>query len=274
LTHATRALTASLAALVLAVACATPGAPKAKGKNVPPPPPEEIFRQAQAKIAKKRYYAARTMLQELLPRIPPEDRDLLPRVQLAIADSFFKDRGFLNYGEALNGYRNFLTYYPQHEEADRAQFMVGMCLFQQALSPDRDQATTRKAIEEFRRLEEQFPNSAYVPQARQKVVECHDRLAEHERLVGWFYQRRRAYAAAIDRYRKVLEEFPRYTGTDRVLFDLGRSLLAIGNRPDAEDAFARLEAAGPDGKLIGEARKLLKEYDREQAEKVGKDRKG
>lgn len=269
-----RSIGFALAVLVLAgcVTAAPPGAKKRK--DVPLATPEEVYRQALQKVAKKRYFTARTMLQELLPRIPPEDRDLLPRVQLAIADAFFQDRGFLNYGEALNGYRNFLTYHPQHEEAARAQFMVGMCLFQQALSPDRDQATTRKAIDEFRRLEAQFPGSPLVEQARRKIVECHDRLADHERLVGRFYQRRRAYLAAVARYRKVLEDYPDYSQSDLVLLDLGRCLLAIGNRPDAEDALARLQQSRPDGKLAKEARRILKEYDREQAGKVGKDRKG
>jgi outer membrane protein assembly factor BamD len=262
-----------IASLLVLGPTASPALAK-KRQPQAPPAPEEVYRQAMQKIAKKRYFGARTMLQELMPRIPPEDRDLLPRVQLAIADSYYRDRGILNYGEALNGYRNFLTYYPQHEEAARAQFMVGMCLFQQALSPDRDQATTRKAIREFERLQELFPASPYVERARQKIVECNDRLAEHERVVGWFYQRRRGYLAAIDRYRLILSEYPRYSKTDRVLFDLGRCLLAVGNRPDAEDAFARLQQSDPKSALAAKARQLLTQFDREQADKVGKDRKG
>jgi outer membrane protein assembly factor BamD (BamD/ComL family) len=95
-------------ALGLLAACATSGGKKGE----PPAPPEEVYQKAMRKIEKKKYYSARTMLQNLLPRIPPEDRDLLPKVQLAIADAYFKDRGLLNYGEALNGYRNFLTSSP------------------------------------------------------------------------------------------------------------------------------------------------------------------
>jgi outer membrane protein assembly factor BamD len=264
---------ATLLAIVM-VASLAPDARARKKKEQAPPSPEQVYRLAVEKIRKKRYYAGRTMLQELLPRIPPDDRDLLPRVQLAIADAFFKDRGFLNYGEALNAYRNFLTYYPQHEEAAKAQFMVGMCLFQQSLSPDRDQTTTLKSIAEFRKLESLYPASALVPEARQRIREAEDRLAEHERLVGWFYQKRRGYLAAIDRYRTILRDYPHYSAMDRVLFDLGRCLLAVGNRPDAADAFDRLQRSAPEGKLSKKASELLREYDRKQARRVGKDRKG
>jgi outer membrane protein assembly factor BamD len=259
--------------LLLAILAAVfaPEAGARKKKDEPPAPPDQVFRLAQEKIRKKRYYSARILLQELLPRIPPDDRDLLPRVQIAIADSFFKDRGFLNYGEALNAYRNFLTYYPQHEEAARAQYMVGLSLFQQALSPDRDQATTLKAIEEFRKLETVYPGSPFVADARTRIREAEDRLAEHERLIGAFYQKRKAWLAAIDRYRRVLSDYPHYSGANRVLFDLGRCLLAVGSRPDAEDAFARLQQAAPGDKMSAKARELLTDYDREQARKVGKD---
>lgn len=245
----------------------------AKRRVAPSQPPEQVYALAMQKLEKKKYFAGRTLLQELLPRIPPDDRDLLPRVQLAIADSFYKDRGFLNYGEALNGYRNFLTYFPDHLEADRAQFMVGMSLFQQALSPDRDQALTLKAIEEFRKVVTNHPGSPFVEQSQQAIGRCQERLAEHERLIGWFYHRRKAWLAAIDRYRDILEKYPAYGRTDRVLFDLGQCLLAVGRRPEAEEAFTRLQQGDPDGPLASKAKDLLAEYDRSQG-RERKDPKG
>ncbi len=266
---------ATLVLLILAgVIAGTAGCAARRKAKAPLPPPEQVYRMALKKIEKKRYYTARTMLLELVPRIPPDDRDLLPKVQLTIADSYFKDRGYLNYGEALNSYRTFLTYYPKHEEADRAQFMVGMSLFQQALSPDRDQAGTLKAIEEFRKVETNYPASQYVLQARRKMEECRDRLAEHERLVGWFYQKRKAWLAAIDRYRAILDHYPSFSRTNRVLFDLGRCLLAVGNRTDAEEMFARILQGNPNDPLASKAKKLLANYDRERKKGARKDRKG
>jgi outer membrane protein assembly factor BamD len=241
----------------------------AKRKSqAPPPPPDQVYQMALQKVQKKRYYSARAMLQEALPRVPPDDRELLPKVQLLMADAYYKDGGLLNYGEALNGYRNFLTYYPQHERADHAQFMVGMSLFQQALSPDRDQGVTLKAIDEFRKVEQVYPDSPYAEQARQRIQDCLDRLADHERVIGWFYQRRDAWQAAIDRYRYILEHYPRYRYTSRVLYDLGRTLLDAGNRDDAEQAFARLLHDHPDDPLAAKARDLLAQHDKSRGRKT------
>lgn len=237
-------------------------------------PPQQVYEMAQQKIARKHYYTGRTLLQELMPRVPPDDREFLPKIQLAIADAYFKDGGQLNYGEALNGYRTFLTYYPNHEEAARAQFMVGMSLFQQALSPDRDQSLTHQAIQEFEKVETVYPASPLVQQAKHRIVECHDRLAEHERLVGRFYQKRKRFNAAIDRYRAVLDQYPQYSRTGQVLFDIGTCLLAVGNRPEAEEFFGRLFQDQPDGKLTSRAKELLSDYDRTQQKEARKERKG
>lgn len=231
-------------------------------------PPEEVYRLALEKMAKKRYFKARAMLQEVMPRIPPEDRDLLPKVQLAIADTFYKDGGIVNYGEALNSYRNFITYFPQHDQAAYAQYMIGMSMFRQVLAPDRDQTMTLKAIDELRKVETLHPDSPYVREAREVIDRCHDRLAEKERLVGRFYQRRKSWPAAVDRYRFVLDRYPRFANMNRLLLDLGTCLLALNRRDEAQEVIDRLAREDSTGKLSRQAQSRLSDYERRR-EKEG-----
>jgi outer membrane protein assembly factor BamD len=266
-----RPLAAAGLALIL---ISSPGCAAKHKKQRPLLPPQQAYDLAMQRIARKHYYTARTMLQELMPRVPPDDREILPKIQLGIADAYFKDGGQLNYGEALNSYRTFLTYYPNHEEAARVQYMVGMSLFQQALSPDRDQALTLQAIQEFEKVETVYSASPFVEQARKKIIECHDRLAEHERVVARFYQKRKKYNAAIDRYRTILDRYPQYSRTGQVLFDIGTCLLAVGNRPEAEEFFGRLSQDQPNGKLAARAKELLADYDRTQQKEARKEHKG
>jgi outer membrane protein assembly factor BamD len=231
-------------------------------------PPEEVYNMALEKMAKKRYLAARTLLQETMPRIPPEDRDLLPKVQLAIADSFYRDGGIVNYGEALNSYRNFLTYFPQHEMAVYAQYMVGMSMYEQVLAPDRDQTMTLKAIDELRKVEALHPESPYAKEAATVIDQCHDRLAEKERLVGRFYQRRHSWPAAVDRYRFVVDHYPRYNNTNRLLLDLGTCLLALNRKDEAQQVLDRLAREDRTGKFTKQAQSRMNEYERRR-EKEG-----
>jgi len=266
-----RPLAAAGLALLLVSVAACAGKHK---KSEPQLPPQQQYDLAMQRIAKKHYFTGRTLLQELMPRVPPDDREILPKIQLGIADAFFKDGGQLNYGEALNSYRSFLTYYPNHEEAARAQFMVGMSLFQQALSPDRDQALTLQAIAEFEKVGTVYPASPFVAKAKQKVVDCRNRLAEHERVVARFYQKRKKYNAAIDRYRGLLDRYPQYDHTDQVLFDIGSCLVRVGNRPEAEEFFTRLYQDHPDSKLSAKAKAILADFDRAQKKASAKEPKG
>jgi outer membrane assembly lipoprotein YfiO len=261
---------AVLALLFAAGGCASaPTKQKAKkpGKTASLPP-EQVYEMALQRMAKKRYFGARTLLQEVLPRIPPEDRDLLPRVQLALADAFFKDGGQPNFAEALNAYRNFLTYFPQHEKAAYAQYMVGLSMFRQVLAPDRDQTMTYKAIDELHKVETRFPDSPYVDDARRTLEQCYDRLAEKERLVGRFYQRRKSWPAAIDSYRTVIDKYPKFSNISRVLLDMGRCLLAVNQRDQAQEMFDHLAREDHTGKLTRQAKQMMKEYERRR-EKEG-----
>jgi outer membrane protein assembly factor BamD len=263
-----RALTAWL---IVGSLCAAPFGPGAQAKEkvskTAALPPEEAYQLALDKIAHKRYYSARSILQELLPRIPPEDRELLPKVQLAIADAFFMDGGVVNYGEALNSYRNFLTYFPQHERADYVQYMVGMSMFKQVLAPDRDQSMTVKAIDELRKVETLHPQSQYAAMARQAIDQGNNRLAEKERIVGRFYQKRRSWPAAVDRYRAVLDRYPRYDKMNQLLLDMSACLLRMNRRDEAQEYIDRL-ARDDAGKLSRQAQKLLEDYERRR-EKEG-----
>jgi len=260
-----RALVSAGAILLFAGIAAPPAAAKKKKVLLPP---QEAYDEAMAKMAKKRYLQARTLLQEILPRVAPEDRELLPKVQIGIADAFFKDGGALNYGEALNAYKNFLTYFPQHEQAAYAQFMVGQSMFRQVLSPDRDQTMTLKAIDELKKVQTTYPQSAYAEGARQTIELCNKQLAEKERLVGRFYQRRKVYLAAIDRYRFALDHYPVASSSSRLLYDLGSCQLSVNRRDDAQATFDRLKDIPDNEDYLRKAEKAIQDYEKRR-EKEG-----
>ncbi len=72
-----------------------------------------------------------------------------------------------------------------------------MCYFKQMLSVDRDQTATEKALEQFRYLIENFPQSPHTLAAREKVQACRRQLAEHEYYIARFYFRMKKYPAAL-----------------------------------------------------------------------------
>jgi outer membrane protein assembly factor BamD len=233
-----------------------------------------VYEEALKKIKKKRYYAARDLLLTLQTRVPQDDRDLMPKVQLTLADSYYLDGGILNLSEALGAYRTFLTYYPQRAEAAYAQYQVGMCYFGQVLAPDRDQELTFRAMIEFEKVERLYPDSPHVNQAQARLKDCQERLAAHEFTIGQFYYKRKFFLAATNRFRLILDQYPSFDRIDETLYLLAASLYRIDNAAEGRLHVVRLLQEFPGSKFARKGRQLAENEEmRAQKEKEKRDEK-
>jgi outer membrane protein assembly factor BamD len=69
----------------------------------------------------------------------------------------------------------------------------------------------------------QYPDHKLIPQAKQRLLEVQEVLAEREFRVGRFYSLRQSYPAAIARLQSLVDRYPLYSGADEALFLLGQS---------------------------------------------------
>jgi len=217
---------------------------------------QQIYDIAVKRMEKKSYTSARDVMQKALGRTDATP-ELIAKIHLVLADAYFYDGGLLNLAEALSRYTNFLTFYPNHDRADYAQYQLGLCYLKQAANPDRDQTQTRKALAELTKVESLYPGSEYVGEAHQSADEAREILAEHSFRIGAFYYRRDSYPGAVERFRDVLESHPHYSRKDRVYLLLGKSLLALDKRDEGQVYLEKLLAEFPQSKHAGEARALL-----------------
>lgn len=192
----------------------------------------EWYEEALERIAKKKYYAAREILLPLEEH--PKALDIQPEVKLAIADSYFLQKGSLNYSEAQVRYSSFLTFYPNHEKADYAQYRLALCFFKQTNPPQRDQAYTRRALTEFDKLLYKYPNSIYAGDAVEKKKELRQLLGEHEYEVGRFYFLTENWNSAISRFLGLLSDYPEYPKKDLVYHYLSTAYGKIGSLVEAK----------------------------------------
>src|SRR5258707_4557146 len=88
---------------------------------------------------------------------------------------------------------------------------------------DRDLTHARRAEEEYRSLIQESPNSKVVPEAKQRLREVQEVLAQREYNIGRFYYLRLAYPAAIARLKTLVDRYPLYSGADEALYLLGQS---------------------------------------------------
>src|SRR5665213_666610 len=206
-------------------------------------PDKELYDKAVLATKKGHFDVARLDLQTLLNTYP--DSQFQMRAKLAIADSWYKEGGTAALMQAESEYKDFITFFPNAPEAAEAQMRVGDIYFRQMDKPDRDYSKATHAEEEYRLMLQQFPESALVPQARQRLREVQEVMAQREAAIGDFYASRAAWPATIARYQTVVDTYPEYSHMDDVLVGLGDAYEAEANYVRSirlpEAAKARLE---------------------------------
>jgi outer membrane protein assembly factor BamD len=200
-----------------------------------------LFDRGTAELKEENWIRAREYLQELLQTYPQSS--FRAEAKLGVGDAFLGEGSTSAYVYATNEYREFLSFYPTNPRADYAQFQLGMVQFRQMLGPQRDQTFTKEAIREFVTFIERYPNSPLVSEARQRLREARDRLAESELETGRFYLRIRWYPGAEDRLRGLLKSDPEFTRKDSAYFYLAETLEKVAeNLQEAEKKAKKSEA--------------------------------
>jgi outer membrane protein assembly factor BamD len=182
-------------------------------------PDKVLFDKAMSSMKKGRYDVARLTLQTLLNTYP--DSEFRMRAKLAVGDTWFKEGGSAALTQAEAEYKDFITFFPNAPEAAEAQMKVGDIYYQQMEKPDRDFTNAQHAEEEYRTMINQFPDSALIPRAKQKLREVQEVLAERETQIGLFYESRENFPAAIARLDTVTDTYPLYSKSDQALLGIG-----------------------------------------------------
>src|SRR5271157_5405116 len=167
-------------------------------------PDKVLFDRAMDAMKHNRFDVARMTLQTLINTYP--DSEFIARAKLAVADSWYAEGGTTAMQQAEIEYKDFETFFPNMPEAAEAQLKVANIHFQQMEKPDRDFTHAMRAEEEYRKVILQYPdNQQIVAQARIKLLQVQEVIAQREFLVGRFYYIGKIYPAAIARLESLSE---------------------------------------------------------------------
>src|ERR1700676_4396844 len=148
-------------------------------------PDKVLYNRAIEDIRRGRQEVGRLGLQTLINTYP--DSEFLAKAKLSIADSFYKEGGTANMTQAIQGYKDFIVFFPFLPEAGYAQHQVAMAHYKQMDKPDRDRSNTRAAEDEFQTFLQKYPNDPLAPSAEQHLREIQEVLAEGDYRIGYFY---------------------------------------------------------------------------------------
>ena len=174
----------------------------------------ELYESAMTSIKSGNYQSAIQRLEALDLRYPFGAYSQQSQLDLIFA--YYKQG---DTASALSTTDRFIRQNPRHVNVDYAYYMKGLVnfnsevgFFQELFSAklsQRDASSARQAFEDFSELTRRFPDSRYVPDARQRMIFLRNRLAEYEIHVARYYMENEAYLAAANRAKYIVEHYPR-----------------------------------------------------------------
>ena len=168
-----------------------------------------------------------------------------------------------DYEAAIAACDRFIRLHPRHPNVDYAYYIKGMSSLSQSRTfldnfmptdhTSRDPGAARDAFATFSELLTLYPNSTYSADARKRMVFLRNLLARYEIHAANYYFERRAYVAAANRGRFVVENFQQTPSVPDALAVMAEAYHLIGKHELANDAVKVLAANFPDYPSLDDA---------------------
>ncbi len=194
-----------------------------------------IYQQGEAELENGRPDRAAALFIEV-ERLHPYS-EWASRGLIMAAFAYHEDEDYEN---ARIAAQRYLDFYPGEEDAAYAQYLLALSYYDQIDEVGRDQGVTFQALQALREVIERYPDSEYTQDAILRFEVAFDHLAGKEMEIGRYYLRRGHHAAAINRFRVVVEQFETTSHTPEALMRLVEAYLALGLTDEAQTAGAIL----------------------------------
>ncbi len=244
-----RAALAALLAVAVAVAasgCGMPPVPVAKTS------PRYDYEAGRVAYEAKRYLDAQTSLKRFLDLNPGH----------AVADSAQLLLGLAqvragSYAEAAVEFAILVREFPRSELRDDAAYQECLAYFAQMRPAQLDPTFALRARGCFNEFLLRFPDSPLGDEARARLLEIADRLAEKEYRTADMWMSLKQYESVLVYVDEILTKYRSSTWVPRAMYMRARALESMNRFEEAKETLRQLLAAYPDDRMAHDAKTLL-----------------
>jgi outer membrane protein assembly factor BamD len=215
-------------------------------------PVEQIYNDAWKQIKDKNWNNAGKQFDEVERQHPYSV--WARRAMLMSAFCYYQAN---KYSDAINSAEQYIELHPGSHEVAYAFYLKAMSLYEQITDTGRDQTNTEQALTALQDVVQRFPDTEYARDASLKIDLTLDHLAGKEMEVGRYYLFRHDYIGAINRFRTVVERYPKTSQIAEALERLTEAYYALGVYREAQTAAAVLGANYPGSPWYEDAYDLL-----------------
>jgi outer membrane protein assembly factor BamD len=162
-----------------------------------------------------------------------------------------------NYDAAILAANRFITLHPGNRDTAYAYYLKALCYYIQITDVGRDQKITDQALRALEEVVRRFPDSKYARDAKLKLDFTRDHLAGKEMAIGRWYLGQQEYLAAINRFKRVVDNFQTTTHVPEALERIVECDLALGLAAEAKKNAAVLGYNYPGSHWYSDAYQLV-----------------
>ena len=154
-----------------------------------------------------------------------------PRAVLMSAYGYFTQGYF---SDAINELERFLINYKNHPNTDYAYYLLALCHYDQIVDEKKDLKEIIEAKKYFELIINEFPNTEYANDSKFKLELIIEIMASKEMYLARYYTQREKWIPAINRYKKVVNEYDKTIYIEEALHRLVELHYRIGLTEEAK----------------------------------------
>ena len=154
-----------------------------------------------------------------------------PRAVLMSAYGYFS-QGY--YKDSINDLERFLVKYKNHPQTDYAYYLLALCHYDQIVDEKKDFNEILKAKKYFEILIDKYPNTDYASDSKFKLEFIVEIMASKEMYLARYYVQREKWIPAINRFKKVVNDFDTTIYVEEALHRLVELHYKVGLIDEAE----------------------------------------
>ena len=179
-----------------------------------------------------------------------------PRSALMAAYSYYLQN---YYDDAVAELERFIKVYPRHENLDYAYFLLATAHYEQIINEKKDLGSLLDAKKNFLIVMKNFPRTDYAIDAKFKLDLIDDTLASKEMYIGRYYLQKKAFLAAINRFRTVTIDYQTTSHVPEALHRTVEAYLSMGLLEEAYNTASVLGHNFPNSSWYKDSYELIRD---------------
>ena len=130
--------------------------------------------------------------------------DYAPKAALMAAYAYYSQN---YYGDAIAELERFTKIYANHFNIDYAEYLLGLCFYEQIVDETKDLQSIDKAKTIFLNITKKYPETDFALDAKLKLDLINEILAAKEIYIGRYYFEKKKWIPSINRFREVIDNY-------------------------------------------------------------------